>query len=55
MTVRITWRKLRREEYPEVEIGCLNRAHRKIVHFKIPKGVKNKACPECGRVAGRTK
>ena len=45
-----------REEYPEIEVGCLNtvaHAQYKIVNFKIPKGVPSKACPECGREAGR--
>lgn len=38
---------------PEVEIGCLNRAHAEIVYFKIPKGKKSAKCPKCGRRAGR--
>lgn len=46
----------KREPYPEIEVGCLNTmAHKgyKIVNFKIPRGVPTKACPQCGRVAGR--
>lgn len=39
--------------YPEIEIGCLNRAHPDIVHFKIPRGRKTAKCPQCGRKAGR--
>lgn len=40
--------------YPRsVEIGCLNRAHRQIVYFKIPRGRKNAKCPVCGRRAGK--
>ena len=42
-----------REDLPEIEIGCLNRAHAEIVHFKIPKGKKSAKCPVCGRRAGR--
>lgn len=35
------------------EIGCLNRAHREIVYFKIPKGRTTGLCPKCGRKAGK--
>lgn len=46
---RATW-----EMYPnEIEVGCLNSAHREIVNFKIPKGRKSAKCPVCGRRAGR--
>lgn len=46
---RAAWKK-----YPfPIEIGCMNRAHREIVHFEIPKGKKNAKCPKCGRRAGR--
>jgi hypothetical protein len=42
------------KKYPhETEIGCLNRAHRQIVDFKIPRGRKNAKCPVCGRRAGK--
>lgn len=42
-----------RPELPEVEVGCLNRAHAEIVNFKIPYGKKSAKCPVCGRRAGR--
>lgn len=46
---RAAWNK-----YPHAtEIGCLNRAHREIVHFKIGKGKKSAKCPVCGRRAGK--
>lgn len=57
MGTRITGGKgPKREEYPEIEIGCLNTLEHigyKIVNFKIPKGVKSKKCPQCGRKASR--
>lgn len=45
--------KARRTEFPKIQIGCLNRAHREIVNFTIPAGQKNGRCPKCGRRAGR--
>lgn len=39
--------------YPHIWIGCLNRIHRDVVNFEIPKGKKNGKCPVCGRRAGR--